>query len=138
MSGRLLGSVIAMWLLFGIVAVLNGLLRVNVIAPRIGELLAHYVATLILCAVILVGSCALVKLQAIEQTSTLLLVGVMWLVATVIFEFIFGHYVVGHPWERLLADYNVLEGRAWGLVLLTELFGPLLCARWWRQRRATS
>ncbi len=112
MSGRLLGSVIAMWLLFGIVAVLNGLLRVNVIAPRIGELLAHYVATLILCAVILVGSCALVKLQAIEQTSTLLLVGVMWLVATVIFEFIFGHYVVGHPWERLLADYNVLEGRA--------------------------
>lgn len=138
MSGRLLGSVVVMWLLFSVAAVLNGLLRVNVIAPRIGEMPAHYVATAILCAVILVGSCVLVKMQTIEQTSILLTVGVIWLVATVIFEFVFGHYVVGHSWGRLLADYNILQGRAWVLVLLTELFGPLLCARWWQGRRAVS
>ena len=138
MSGRLLGSVIVMWLLFAIAGVLNGVLRVYVLVPAIGEMPAHYVATAILCAVILVGSYVLVKIQALEKASVLLQVGTIWLVATVIFEFIFGHYVVGHPWDRLLADYNVLQGRVWVLVLLAELYGPLLCARFRARRRAMS
>ncbi|MFW6055770.1 MAG: hypothetical protein ACOC9B_00460 [Chloroflexota bacterium] len=138
MSGRLLGSVIVMWLLFAIAGVLNGVVRVYVLVPGIGEMPAHYLSTIILCAVILVGSYVLVKLQALEKASVLLQVGIIWLVATVIFEFIFGHYVVGHPWDRLLADYNVLQGRVWVLVLLAELFGPLLCARVRAGRRATS
>ena len=138
MSGRLLGSVIVMWLLFAIAGVLNGLLRVYVLVPRIGEMPAHYLATAILCAVILVGSYVLVKIQALEKASVLLQVGTIWLVATVIFEFVFGHYVVGHPWDRLLADYNVLQGRVWVLVLLAELCGPLLCARFRARRRAMS
>jgi hypothetical protein len=33
-------------------------------------------------------------------------------VATVAFELTFGHYVMGHPWSRLLADYNLLAGYA--------------------------
>ena len=129
MSGRLLGSAILMWLLFMVAAVINGSLREFVIAPRIGEYPAHLLATAILCAVILIGACTLVRLQQLEQTRILVQVGVTWLIATVLFEFLFGHYVIGHPWERLLADYNLLAGRVWVLVLLTELVGPLFCAR---------
>ena len=45
---------------------------------------------------------------------------------TLAFEFLFFHYAAGKPWEVLLADYNVLQGRIWVLVPLTELFGPPL------------
>ena len=37
---------------------------------------------------------------------------------TLAFEFLFGHYVAGHSWSRLIADYNILEGRVWSLFLV--------------------
>jgi hypothetical protein len=56
----------------------------------------------------------------------LIVVGLLWLVLTVAFEFGFFHYVVGKPWDVLLADYNILRGRLWVLVLATVLLGPIL------------
>jgi hypothetical protein len=47
----------------------------------------------------------------------------------VLFEFGFGHYIAGHPWEKLVADYDVLEGRVWSLVLLAESLSPWLVYR---------
>jgi len=45
-------------------------------------------------------------------------IGLLWLVMTVAFEFGFGHYVAGHSWNRLLADYNIFNGRVWSLFLV--------------------
>ena len=55
----------------------------------------------------------------------LLLIGALWLTLTVVFEFGFGHYVIGHPWKYLLADYNIFKGRLWSLVLLVTFVSPL-------------
>ena len=33
---------------------------------------------------------------------------------------------MGKPWETLLADYNVVRGRIWVLVLATVLLGPII------------
>ena len=60
---------------------------------------------------------------------TLWTLGVAWTVLTVAFEFLFGHFVMGHPWSRLLHDYNLLAGRFWLLVLLTTLLAPVLLGR---------
>lgn len=51
-------------------------------------------------------------------------IGVMWLVMTAVFEFGFGHFIAGHPWNALLHDYNLLVGRIWMLVLLWLTIGP--------------
>jgi hypothetical protein len=48
----------------------------------------------------------------------------MWLAMTVVFEFGFGHFIVGNPWRRLLHDYNVLQGRVWGLFVLWITVAP--------------
>jgi hypothetical protein len=45
---------------------------------------------------------------------------------TVLFEFIFGRLVMKHPWSKLLADYNLLAGRLWLLVLLWLVIAPVL------------
>ena len=59
----------------------------------------------------------------------LALFGLIWLALTVVFEFLFGHYVVGHPWSRLLHDYNILQGRVWALVLIWTAVVPYVIYR---------
>jgi hypothetical protein len=41
----------------------------------------------------------------------------------------YGHFVVGHPWARLFADYDLLSGRVWSVFLLWILFMPWLFYR---------
>jgi hypothetical protein len=55
-------------------------------------------------------------------------VGLMWVVLTLAFEFLAGHYLFHNPWSRLLEDYNVIRGRIWILVLITTLVSPRVCA----------
>jgi len=62
----------------------------------------------------------------IESTSQALIIGGCWLVMTVVFEFGFGHYIAGHSWEKLTADYNLLEGRAWPLFLIWVAIMPFV------------
>lgn len=33
------------------------------------------------------------------------------MILTIIFEFVFGHYIAGHTQGKLLNDYNLLKGR---------------------------
>jgi hypothetical protein len=45
-------------------------------------------------------------LHATEKR-VLVLIGILWLVLTVAFEFSFGHFVFGRSWEGLASDYNI-------------------------------
>ena len=53
----------------------------------------------------------------------------MWLAMTVVFEFIFGNYVMDHSWERLFYDYNFLRSRLRALVLIWTTAAPYLFYR---------
>jgi len=115
------------WVIFGILAIINGVIRNRFYAPIIGEYTAHVISTIIATCFVVVGSYLFLRFIRIEYGNVeLLLVGVFWVILTVLFEFVFGHYVVGNSWEKLLADYNILKGRVWSLFLLTELVSPLL------------
>jgi hypothetical protein len=61
-----------------------------------------------------------------------MLIGAIWLVMTVAFEFLFFNYVGGKPWNQLLGDYNIFKGRLWPLVLVWTAVGPWV---FWRVRR---
>jgi hypothetical protein len=116
---------LAVWLLLFVVAFSLGAVRELLIAPAIGEPSAHVVGTLAFVAVLLGITVALVRrIRPRCSLTDLWLVGLLWLALTLAFEFLFFHYAAGKPWEVLLADYNVLQGRIWVLVPLTELFGP--------------
>jgi hypothetical protein len=67
------------------------------------------------------------------SSAELIAVGLLWLVLTVAFESLLGHYVSGATWETQLADYNILRGRLWPLVLLTTFLAPWLCGHLRRQ-----
>ncbi len=112
------------WLILVVAAIINGAIREAVYKNRLGDLRAHQVSTLtgiILFGVIIWGLSRLWPLQSAKQAWT---VGFIWLALTIAFEFLFGHFVVGHPWSKLLHDYNILAGRVWMLVLIWTTIAP--------------
>ncbi|MCR4326693.1 MAG: hypothetical protein NUV52_03490 [Candidatus Roizmanbacteria bacterium] len=122
-------SIIA-WFLFIPIAILNGIAREFVYKPMVGDLIAHQISTAIACIAFFLLAYSMIKKQAVGASSRrLVLVGVLWVLMTILFEFSFGHYVDGVSWERLLADYNIFQGRVWGVFLLLVLLTPLLAKR---------
>jgi hypothetical protein len=119
----------AVWFGIMLIAVANGTLRVFLIVPLTGEAIGHIVSTLLLCILIIFVAGMTVRWIGATTTRALFCAGGLWLAMTVAFEFLAGHYLFGNSWERLLANYNVLAGRVWVLVLLTTFLGPWLGAK---------
>jgi hypothetical protein len=117
---------IAAWFGLMIVAILNGTLRTFGFAKVIPELRAHQLSCF--TGILLIGLAVwlLDKKWEIESKNQAFLIGFIWIVMTVIFEFVFGHYVMKHPWERLLHDYRIDEGRLWILVLIWTAIVPFV------------
>ncbi|MBU7044498.1 MAG: hypothetical protein HXS47_12980 [Theionarchaea archaeon] len=116
-----------------IFAIINGTLRNQVYGPKVTELLAHQLSTVIYIVVfILVMVLLFSQTNAPYTQKDLIIIGIVWLTLTVLFEFGFGHYVIGHSWSRLIHDYNIFQGRIWALVLITELIGPYIIGRYFQ------
>jgi hypothetical protein len=117
------------WLGLVILAIMNGIVRVKVYAPFMDDLTAHQVSTLIGIFLFGIYIWLLTGIIKIESSQQALLVGLLWLVMTVAFEFLFGHYVAGHPWSKLFQDYNIFKGRVWLLVLIWTTLAPYIFYR---------
>lgn len=121
---------IVIWLLLIPMAIANGILRESVITPAIGPQAGHVLSTMIFVVVVFAAAFILMAgADAGAGRKEAVFAGVLWVALTVLFEFGFGHYVIGHPWERLLGDYNLAAGRVWVFVLLAELLAPLMLLR---------
>jgi hypothetical protein len=130
MHPRLYLYAVGAWLVLTVLAILNGLLRNATYARALGEYAGHVLSSLIFAAVVFAVTYLFLRLVRLDYgLGDLLVVGAMWLVMTVAFEFLFGRYIAGHPWSRLLADYNILKGRAWAMVLLAVFLAPLIMGR---------
>ena len=118
---------LGIWFIFVVAGILNGVFRESFITPKVGEHTGHILSTIILICVILAVTYLFISSLEINYSKTsLLLIGAFWTMLTILFEFGFGHYVMGHSWSKLFADYNILKGRVWSLVLLTTFIAPLL------------
>ncbi len=120
---------IVVWFVFVVLAIMNGALRNTVLTPRLGEFRGHITSTVILCAAILIVTWLTIGWIRPVNSSDALLIGGGWVLMTVAFEFLAGHYVFRTAWTTLLADYDLFAGRVWVLVLVTTAFAPLLMAR---------
>ena len=118
----------AVWLLIVLVAVTNGGIREALISPRTGDTAGHAISTVMLCAAILLLGWVTIGWMRPATRREVWRIGALWVMLTLAFEFLAGHYVFGTPWRQLLADYNVFRGRIWVLVLITTAIAPRLAA----------
>jgi len=115
------------WLVLAVLAITNGIVRQSTYGRAMSDLRAHQLSTetgiaIVTIAVWLFASFAV----PIESAGQAWLIGVLWVAMTIAFEFLFGHFVAGHLWSELLADYRLLRGRIWSLFLLWLLILPRL------------
>ena len=123
----MLFKVFTTWALFIPVAIANGITRDLVYKPWVGDLAAHQISTIIAISAFITLVYFLRKSDFKDMTGLrLFIIGLVWVFMTIIFEFGFGFYVDKIPFEKLLADYNILKGRVWSLMLITELFTPII------------
>ncbi len=118
---------LGIWFIFLIFAVFNGMIRNIFLEPILGTYPAHLIAVAALSGFVLVVTYIFIRHSRLKIPAfDLYLIGLMWAIITVLFEFGFGHYVMGNSWEELLADYNIARGRLWVVVLLCELLSPAI------------
>ena len=117
---------LVVWLLLLLVAVLNGAVRETFITPRVGDQAGRALSSLMLaCLIILIGQLTAAWL-AIEHNRNAWETGLIWLALTLAFEFFAGHFVFGTPWKAIVAEYDVMQGRIWIVVLIATLLSPVL------------
>lgn len=119
----------AIWFSFIPIAISNGLFREKCLVPLFGMNLTLTLSG-ISCAVFffLLTYTLLPWLGPLTLLQSLL-IGISWLVMTVLFEFIFGRMIAHKPWKELLQAYNLSSGNLWILVLIVVVAAPVLSAK---------
>jgi hypothetical protein len=120
---------IAAWLGMMALAVANGIARDKLYGPRVGELAGHQFSTAILLILFGAYFYGLERLWPIHSAGVAWLIGVTWLIMTLLFETALGRFVAREPWHKVFADYNILRGRLWILVPAWVLCGPYVVFR---------
>jgi hypothetical protein len=115
---------LAVWLAILLLANINGAVRELWIIPDIGEVAGRAVSTVILCALVLLLTWLTIGWIRPIAPADAMKIGALWLVLTLAFEFLVGHYLFRKSWAVLLEDYNVAQGRIWVVVLVVVLLAP--------------
>lgn len=124
-----MSKVSLVWLIIAIFAVINGIVREKLLVPSLGYSAALPLSGILLCVIVICITYAAIGFFGAPDRRGYLLIGIQWVVMTLLFEFIFGHYVVGKPWGALLQTFNLLKGDLFLLVLIVSLLSPLLVAK---------
>jgi hypothetical protein len=111
------------------IAIANGAARDLGYGREMGELAAHQISTLTALVLFSLYIWLILRRFPPRSTAHAASIGALWLGLTLSFEFLFGHYVAGLPWGRLVSDYNILAGRLWMLIPIWLALAPLVYLR---------
>jgi hypothetical protein len=126
------------WAMVALCAVANGTFRAFVLQPVFGETIARMISCFMLITILLlVSHHSLNRTKLKFNDEELLVIGATWLALTLLFEFGWGHFIMGRSWDELLVDYDLLKGRLWVLVLMFTLIAPLITGRSLRKNMTT-
>ena len=115
------------WFLFMVLAIINAIIREAVYTSFLDQLQAHQLSTFTLMTLFFIGTILILRFSGLNLTGQkAVLMGSIWVIMTICFEFLAGHYVFGNSWDHLIADYNILKGRIWMLIPITTFVSPYL------------
>ena len=119
----------ALWLAVLVLAILNGALRERALIPTFGSFAGLVASGIILCACILVVTFVAAPWYGRLASRQWFLIGLFWLLLTLVFEFSFGRFVQHKTWTELFDAYAFRGGNIWPVVLLTTFLTPWIAAR---------
>ncbi|WAL59286.1 hypothetical protein [Thermocoleostomius sinensis] len=114
------------WIPMIAIGIINGIVRELIYGNYLSELRAHQVSTLLGIGLLGGYIWLITRWWSFKSAHQAIVIGLIWLGLTIVFELTFGHFIAGYSWKRLLSDYNILAGRVWLLVLLWIAIAPWL------------
>lgn len=114
------------WLIIIGVETGHGILRSLLLMPAVGDFRARQIS--VFTGSVLIFGVAYVFIDWIlaRTRNGLIVVGLLWVLLTVIFEVVLGRLVLGLPWTRITEDYDLSKGGLLGLGLLFMAAAPSL------------
>jgi len=119
----------ALWLAILVLAVLNGALREKMLVPAFGSVTGLVLSGTIVSICIFLVAFAAVPWYGRLASRQWFLIGLFWVLLTVVFEFSFGRFVQDKTWAELFNAYTFQGGNLWPTVLLVTLLSPWYAAR---------
>ena len=116
------------WLLIMLAAIANGVLREALLEPALGPDPALPLSGGLLALIIFAISWLCVPFIGRNGTATWLAVGLLWVTLTLVFEYLFGHFVAGIPWREIGRVFDVHSGNLFSMDLLVAFLSPWLAA----------
>ncbi len=104
------------WFCLMFLAILNGTIREKLYKNRFGEFKSQQISTFVFIAVMFAYTYVFQKLFPLSGLDEAKLIGFVWLLLTLAFEFLFGKLILKKSWQELLANYNFMKGRYWILI----------------------
>ncbi len=115
------------WLSIIPLAILNGVLRDEMLTPLIGSL-ALPLSGIILCGLIFIVALLFIPLLGKNKPKNYVQIGILWVIATVVFEIMFA-FVSGDTLVNVLHAYNITTGNLWAIVVIFVGLAPWLAAK---------
>ncbi len=112
------------WFVMIFVAIFNAILREGVYASFLDSLAAHQLSSVTAVLLFFIVTWLFNLKWPFQSSMQAIIIGILWVILTPIFEFSFGILVMEHPLDYLLNDYNFFAGRVWGLVLISIALIP--------------
>jgi len=123
------GRAFLVWIILIAAEIIHGTLRAILLVPLVGEFRSNQIGVFTGSAIILVIAYLTIRWIGATRRIELLLVGAIWLLATVAFEVAFGRIVMGLSWERLADDFNLTEGGLMPLGRIVLFFSPMIASK---------
>lgn len=116
------------WFGMMVLAIVNGAIRDFTYKPYVGALAAHQISTLALLLCFAVFFRVLTRRRPIISARQAWIIGSVWFLMTLTFEFGIGCFA-GKSWNELFHAYDVFSGQVWIFIPLWVLIGPYVFYR---------
>jgi len=126
---RILRKAVIVWIGMLFLAMLNGIARDMLLTPAFGISIAQPTSGIILCVLIFIVSYYSLAFIGATRVRGFLSVGLFWVCLTLVFEYLFAHYLLGMSWRQVNQIFNIQQGNLFSLALLVTAIGPLLAAK---------
>ncbi len=120
---------LAVWILLIAAETVHGIIRNVALMPIVGDFRARQICVFTGAAIIFGITYFCIQWICVVSKGQLFLVGAMWLVLTLLFEFGVGRFVLKLPWQRLAEDYNLAQGGLLPIGLVMLFLSPFFAAK---------
>lgn len=117
-------KIVLTWLIILVFAILNGTLREKYLFLYFEQDTAFLISGILLCVIVFIVSYSCIKWLGVLRRHHCFLVGLFWLILTLVFEFAFGMLLLNKNFAQMLEAYLLKDGNIWSIVLLFVFLSP--------------